>query len=63
MKCIALRSPAKTLAEHLPVVVEHIVFTGNVKDALGLQALQRFGQRIEFLRLRKVRQIAGVQHE
>src|ERR1700683_2857652 len=60
---IALRSLAETLVEHRAVVVEHVVLAGNVKDALGLQALQRFTERVEFLGLRKVRQVARVQNE
>src|ERR1700689_3015170 len=48
---VALGPLAETLVEHRAVVVEHIVLAGNVKDALGLQALQRFSERVEFLRL------------
>ena len=60
---IALRALAEALVEHLAVVVEHIVLAGNVKDAVGLQALQRFGQSVEFFGLRQLREVARVQNE
>ena len=39
------------------------MLAGHVKNPGRLQALQRFCQRVELLRLREVREVAGVQHE
>src|SRR5579862_5290963 len=63
MPAIAHGSLAKALAEHRAVVVEYVMFAGNIEDALGLQALERFGQRVELRRFREMSEVAGMQNE
>ena len=45
------------------VVVEHVVFTGNVEHFLGFAAFEDLLKRVEFFRLGKMREVAGVEEE
>ena len=46
------RSLSVTFAILLAVVVQHVVFAGNVENLLGADALERLIERVEFRRFR-----------
>src|SRR5437879_677399 len=52
---VAPRLPRKALAKQPAVVVEDVVLAWNVEDAIGVEALEGFGKRIELLGFRKMR--------
>src|SRR5579864_6304494 len=60
---IAHGTLSKTLAILLPVIVEHIMLAGNIKDAASLQPLKRLVESVEFCVFGELSKIAGVQHK
>jgi hypothetical protein len=60
---IALGPLAETLVKHLAVVAENIMLTGNVKDLVGFETLERFGKSVELFGLRELREVARVKNE
>src|ERR1700739_1190191 len=63
MPAVTPRALAESLAEHRSVVVEYVVFSRNIKDALCLKALERLGKSVELLWLGEMGKVNGVQNE
>jgi hypothetical protein len=59
----ASRVLAVTRQVLLAVVADDIVLAGNIEDLAGLGCFEQLIQRVEFLRFRKMRQVASVQYE
>ena len=63
LPALAGRSFAEPFEKKLSLIGESVVFAGNIEDLIGLYTFEDLGKRIEFLRFRKVRQIAGMDHK
>src|SRR5260370_26779120 len=59
----SLASLSVTLKKLFPVVIQHIVLAGHVKDILRIRAFQNLVNRIELLRLRKMADVSRMQQE
>src|ERR1700683_459929 len=53
----------EAFTKHFAVVVQNVMLAGNVEDSIGFEALERFRERVELLRLGEVGQIAGGEDE
>ncbi len=59
----ALRSFAEPVAILLSVIIEDVMLSRHIEHLPGFAAFQDLVQRVELLRLGKMSQVAGVQHE
>ena len=60
---LAFRTSATPFEALFAVVVEHIVFAGDIKHLLRFAGLENLLECVEFFRFREMREIAGVKDE
>ena len=58
-----MRFLCETLSILRAVVADHVMLARHIEDLAGLEALQVLLERVEFFRLGKMAQVAGVQDE